>query len=363
MIDMYRGGGERVCLDLMKGFLEKGYAVDLLLMKKRGPYMSQIPPEVNIIVFDSKRIIQTLPKVAGYLKREKPLAILSITKHTHLITILAKILVRVKTKVIVRFGIPFSTVVEKKNLGEHLMPYLVKIFHPKADAMIAVSKNIAEELKLQFPACKEKVSAIYNPKFLDHIKLKAREEVVEPWLKNKTEPVVIAIGRLAYVKGFDVLIKAFALATKEVSARLIILGEGGEKENLEKLIEENQLENKVKFVPFQDNPYSYMSKSDLFVLSSRMEGMPNALIEALVCGVPVIATDCVSGPREILVPNSSNQFGILVPVDAVEELSREIKEMLTNKDKQLDYKRRSEKRAEDFSHDKIINQYLEVFNS
>jgi len=361
LVDLYRGGGERVSLDLMRGFLERGYRIDLILMKKEGPYLEQLPKEVRVITFGTSRLFGTLPKLITYLKKDKPEALISIMRHMHLISVWAKMFARVKTKVILRVGIPFNVPNTKSNLREWLLPVLSKIFYKKADAVVAVSADIAEDLKERLSIPEDKMHVIHNPKFLEEIREKAQKPVDEPWLQNKDVPVVIAMGRLAPQKGFDLLVRAVAKISKKRNVRLIILGEGGEKDNLLKIAKENGLSYHIKIVSFQKNPYALLAKSDVFALSSRFEGMPNALIEALACGLPVVATDCVSGPKEII--GAEDTYGLLVKTEDVDALVHGIEQILNDETLRELYRKKALIRAEDFSHDLILKQYVDLIEA
>lgn len=157
---------------------------------------------------------------------------------------------------------------------------------------------------------------------------RAGAPVPHPWLTDDRDtPVVLAAGRLAEQKGFDTLLKAFAQAKQNLALRLIILGEGKLREELEALARQLGVSDDVSLPGFVDNPYAFMSRADLFVLSSRFEGSPNVMLEALACDCQVVSTDCPSGPREIL---AGVDWGRLVPVDDVSALSASIENALAH---------------------------------
>jgi len=229
-----------------------------------------------------------------------------------------------------------------------------KILYRKADTIVAISKGVKEDLIKTLKLPQEKVKVIYNPLDIDKIKRMAKEEINHPWLVNKEYPVIINVGRLIYQKGQDILLKAFKIVNEKIESRLIVLGEGPLLNELKNLTKQLNIEDKVDFVGFQKNPFSFISKSDVFVLSSRWEGFPNVLIEAMACGVPVISTDCPSGPNEII-ENGKN--GILVKVDDVYGLAEAILSILENKNFSDALSKNALKSVEKFDVFNILRKY------
>jgi glycosyltransferase involved in cell wall biosynthesis len=193
--------------------------------------------------------------------------------------------------------------------------------YPRADAVVAVSKGVAQDLLNLMPQLKPKLTVIYNPVIDAAFYAKADAPVEHPWFQPHQPPVVLAAGRLVALKGYDTLLRAFARVRQQMPARLVILGEGSERPNLERLAAELGVAADVDMPGFDPNPFRYMKRAGVFVLSSRYEGLPNVLIQALACGCPVVSTDCPSGPSEIL---DGGRYGVLVPVDDVEAMARAI---------------------------------------
>jgi glycosyltransferase involved in cell wall biosynthesis len=181
-----------------------------------------------------------------------------------------------------------------------LLPLWARFFYRWADAVVAVSQGVADELVhyVRIPA--EKVRVIYNPIVTPELFRKAEEPLEHPWFREGEPPVILGVGRLTKQKDFPTLIRAFALVRQQRPARLMILGEGEERPQLEALVKELGIAEDVSLPGFVQNPYPYMKKAAVFVLSSRWEGLPTVLIEAAALDVPVISTNCPSGPAEIL---------------------------------------------------------------
>jgi glycosyltransferase involved in cell wall biosynthesis len=173
------------------------------------------------------------------------------------------------------------------------------------------------------------------------------------WFKSQAIPVILSAGRLVKEKDYETLIRAFAMVRKKRPARLAILGEGAERNSLLELTERLGIKEDVALLGFKTNPYVYMARATVFVLSSTVEGLPNVIVEAMAVGTPIVSTDCKSGPREIL---DDGKYGILVPVGDADALAKAIEKQLDEPtDKELLLKR-----SEDFSLEKVIDQFLEI---
>jgi len=311
-----------VMVNLAHGFVERGLQVDLVLAKAEGPYLSQVPQSVWVVDLKSKRVLYSLPGLVRYLRREQPKALLSAMDHANVVALWAKRLAGVPTRVVVSVRTTISIAAKRaKNMRGRMMPLFIRKFYPWADAVVAVSKGVAEDLLKIAGLPKEKIRVIYNPVITPELFAKAEEPVDQPWFRPGEPPVILGVGRLTAQKDFPTLIRAFALVRKERPARLMILGEGEERPKLEALVRELDLEKDVALPGFVDNPYKYMKRAALFVLSSRWEGLPAVLIEALALGTPVVSTDCPSGPREIL---ENGKLGKLVPAGNVKALATAI---------------------------------------
>ncbi len=309
---LYERGAERIILNLAKGVSERGYAVDLVLARAEGPYMSQIPDTVRLIDLNAPRVLGSIPALVKYLKRERPVALLS-GMFANLIALWAWRLRGPSGRLVITEHNSLSSVVKtKKDIRWQLYPKLARRFYPWADTVIAVSNAVADDLRQTANVPRELIQVVYNPVVTPELQTKSEAPLEHPWFKENEPPVVLAVGRLSEQKAFDVLIQAFSLVRKKHPARLLILGEGEDRPALEALILQLGLEQDVALMGFVQNPYVYMAHASLFVLPSRWEGLPTVLIEALYLGIPIVATDCPGGSREIL---RDGAFGRLVPVD------------------------------------------------
>jgi glycosyltransferase involved in cell wall biosynthesis len=229
----------------------------------------------------------------------------------------------------------------------------VRTTYPLATARVAVSTSIAEEMSELLGLARESISVIHNPVTTPELAGSTEEEPAHPWLRQGDPPVVIGMGSLTPIKGFDVLLRAFADLRKTTGARLIVLGQGPQLGALIRLSQELGISEEVAFPGFVSSPQSYLREAGLFVLSSRSEGLPLVLVEAMACGCPVVSTDCSSGPVEIL---EGGRYGPLVPVDDTEALVEAMQARLAAP-RDADGLRRG---AERFRVDTILSEYRKI---
>jgi glycosyltransferase involved in cell wall biosynthesis len=310
--DLSGGGAERVMLSLATELANQGRTVDLVLSAARGEYLSHVPDNVSLVDLKAKSPILSAPPLAAYLQARKPAVLLSALSQANVCAVIARQTARTNTKVVISIHNTLSLEAKYgKSLKLKMMPTFMRMFAPGADAIVAVSKGVADDFRRMVAVPEEKVHVVYNPVVSDDLLKRAKEPIDHPWFAPGQPPVILAVGRLARQKNFPMLIRAFARVRKTRDARLLILGQGDERAALEALIEELTLKDDVSLPGFVTNPYAYMNKAAVFALSSQFEGLPTVLIEALASGCPVVATDCPSGPQEIL---AGGRYGTLTPV-------------------------------------------------
>ncbi len=320
------GGAQRVFLHLARGFAERGYEVHLVLARAQGPYLPQVPSCVRMIDLGASRVLTSVPALVRYLRRERPHALLSALDHANAVAICARFIARAPARVLVTVhSTPSQVVANARTLRARLLPLWARFFYRWADAVVAVSQGVADELVhyVRIPA--EKVRVIYNPIVTPELFGKAEEPLEHPWFREGEPPVILGVGRLTKPKDFPTLIRAFALVRQQRPARLMILGEGEERPQLEALVKELGIAEDVSLPGFVQNPYPYMKKAAVFVLSSRWEGLPTVLVEALALGVPIVSTNCPSGSAEIL---DNGRLGTLTRIGDHMSLARAIGESL-----------------------------------
>jgi len=351
------GGAEKMTVNLIKGFIERGFKVDLLLSKAAGPYVEMVPEKCRIIDFNSKRVIFSLGKLINYLKINKPFALISGLSHTNIISLIAKVFSRSNTKFIVTEHNNLTLATENsKNLRSKLLPFFIFLTYRNADKVVAVSRGVAEDLENRIRYLKGKVEVIYNPIIVAEILEKKEELIDHSWFNERSVPITLSAGRLTQQKDYSTLLKAFSIVRQNLDCKLVILGEGEERQNLNNLVRDRGIEDDVWMPGFVHNPYKYMSKASVFVLSSRFEGFANVIVEAMASGTPVVATDCESGPREIL---DNGKYGKLVPIGDVEAMADAILETIKNPPDIT----MLQSRANQFNLDCAVSRYLEVIKN
>ncbi|WP_404429633.1 glycosyltransferase [Sutcliffiella horikoshii] len=346
VIPSLRGGGsERVIINLINNLDLDKFEIKLLVVKKEGPYIKYLPNNVSVVDLKSERVRYSLFKMVRVLNEYKPDVILSTLGHLNLVLISIRKFLKNSPKVIVReSNTPSMSLTKLSNGKKRLFKFLYRCFYPKADLIIAQCKDMKQDIVKTYRIDERKIDYIYNPIDLNSIISNAGE--LNPFDDNKTN--IVAVGRLTYQKGFDVLLRSFKLVNQELpNSRLTILGEGSLKDTLDNQVKQLSISDSVSIIGFKDNPYPYYKNADLFVLSSRWEGFPNVLLEALACNTKVVATKCKSGPKEIL---ENGKYGQLTEVENEVSLAKAIIESLNS-----EYI--GQNRAKDFDISVIIKQY------
>ncbi len=350
------GGAERVVVNLLRHMNRSEIELTLITLKLEGPYVSQLPADTQVIDLGTKRVRHSIIRLLREINRIQPDVVFSTLGHLNVALLALRPFMKKRPKIVLREANAPSFSMRQTGKGG-LYRMLYRLFYPKADRVIALSQGMAEDLLAYSGMSRDKVSIIHNPVVTEEIRRLADEEVDHPWLRDKMLPVCISVGRLVEQKNYDLLLRGFAKAIQEVPARLIVLGEGPKRAHLEALADTLGVREHVDFVGFTANPYAYMARSDLFVLSSSWEGMPNVLLEALAVGLPAVATACIGVPDVL----DGGRYGIMIPIGGEEELAQAIIASIgegTETDRQ-----RQRERAGQFHIDIIAGEYREVLTS
>ncbi|HEX4145203.1 MAG TPA: glycosyltransferase [Pirellulales bacterium] len=355
------GGAERVTINLLRAAAEAGIPLDLLLAKAEGSLLSQVPPQVRIIDFNVPRMRSAIPKIALYLRRERPRGVISHMTHVNIAMLIARRLACTTTPLVVVEHSRFSPL----SAARKLHPWeqqLARWLYPWADNVVGVSTGVARDVEHSLGLPPQRVRTIYNPIVDAHLLARAEEPCPHPWLSREPwqsvddRPVLLSVGQLGRPeKDHVTLLRAVAIVRRTRPVRLVIFGEGAERGQIEALRRDLGLEADVDLPGSTDNPYAAMRQASLFVLSSRSEGLPTVLIEALACGCPTVSTTCPSGPTEIL---DGGRYGVLVPPENPEALAAGI---LKNLDRLWNHDVLRHRGAE-FSAIASLEQYLAILN-
>ena len=344
--DLGEGGAERSALRLANGLAQGGHSVALLLFKKKGPLLSDVNPEVEVI--DLKGSFFALLTRLRSLQTDFLLPV-----YTSMRALLAKLLLRASFHVVLSQRNMFT--MDRGPVQTRLRFLRCRLLYPAASACVCISRGVAEEMSALGLMKPEKIRVIYNPVLTDKLLAQMEAPANHPWFDEKAV-VVLGVGRLGNQKNFATLIRAFALlAPRRPELRLLILGDGTQREALEKLVREEGLTGRVSLPGYVSNPYPYMKRAALFVMTSLYEGFGNVVAEALACGCTVVSTDCKSGPAEIL---DNGKYGYLAKVGDASDVARAMEEALEHPLPREELKRR----GAFFSERRAVEGYEQLFS-
>jgi glycosyltransferase involved in cell wall biosynthesis len=323
--DLRGGGVERVRLQLAAEFLKEGHQVEFILLRHTGALLDEVPAGASVYDLNCVRIRDLPLSLARYLRRYRPDALLAamwpITGVACLVTRLASR----TTRLVISEHNDLRHAPAVSKAEKFLLKLIGRQVYGRANHLITVSDGVAESVAQVSGTPRDSITTIYNPVRPQSRTTLSRNDSLVQWWKD-SEISIIAVGSLKRQKGFDVLLDAMkGLRDRKVPARLLILGEGPEQHSLEAEIARLGLHSSVRLGGYKSDPYPYFREADLFVLSSRWEGLGNVIIEAMASGVPIVSTDCPSGPAELL---EGGRYGILVPVDDAHALTNGIEEAL-----------------------------------
>ena len=321
------GGAERAMLDIGRGLAQRGLDIDLVLIRSTGPYLEDVPDSVRVVALNTRRPLATLLALVKYLLYRRPSLLLSTLTRCNVAALLARVPLAGHLPVIVRRASHFSMDYATRPFRGRVLLAVERALWPFADALVANSSAVAVDLKRIAPRISARVRVIRNPVVWPELSARAAEPVDHPWMSDARVPVVLAAGGLRPVKDHTTLLRAFALVTGERTARLVIIGDGVERDRLSELARELGIASDVDLPGFQRNPFAWMARARVFVMSSIFEGAPNALVQAMACGTTVVSTDCPGGTREIL---GDGALGALTPVGDHGALAAAISEALDN---------------------------------
>lgn len=350
--DLRGGGAERVCIYLANAFAARGIPVQMVLMRTEGELLPLLDERVEVVPLGACKVRHLPWRLLRYLRRAKPAALLANMWPLTAIAVGAARLARVESRVVVAEHTYWTASIQAYPTIHRIMFRLsMRALMRWADARVGVSDGVANDVERIAGLPRGAVRTVYNP-IVGVAAAGTPEPAAPPVWPSEGGKRIIGVGSLKRVKRFDLLIDAFARLPLS-DATLLILGEGSERAALEAQVRALGLDGRVCLPGFVPNPAQALRSADLFVLSSDYEGFGNVIVEALEQGIPVVSTDCPSGPREIL---EDGKYGALVPVGDVEALAKAMEDALSR-----EHDREALKcRAQDFSVDKAADAYLDL---
>ena len=344
------GGAERVAIELIRGFVERGHEVDLVVMRAEGELFDLLPPSVRIFDLKAKRGRNVFRPLIHYLRERRPAAIQVSMWPLTVVAIIAALVSRVKLRVVVSDHSDLTPQYGGSPRTMAMLKASTRLFYPMADARIVVSAGSADDLARLSNIRRDGFDVVYNPIPPPPQPIVTNPAIEQLWFGN--EPRILAVGTLKHQKNHVLLIRAFAELVKNRAAKLMILGEGELRGELEALAGALGVADRVLMPGFAIDPWPYYASADLFVLSSHYEGFGNVIVEAMHAGLPVVSTDCPSGPGEIL---DHGRYGTLVPCGDADQLASAMAAALVSGIDQAAQKAR----AALFSADIAIDLYLQ----
>ena len=347
------GGAEKVFVTLANRFCNLGHKVTIVTLGLGGQLSGELDKRVCQHSLNASRLALCLPGLLWFLVRNKIDVFVSGLQYPNIISSFAHLLSLSKAKLIVTEHSNSTELLKKLTPWRRSILKLgVNLAYSRASTIVAVSEGVKECLNNTYKMPAWNVVVIHNPVDLQRIHLLSQEDLNHPWFDEKSLPVVVAVGRLSVEKNFSLLIRAFLAVTERIEARLAIIGDGPLRIRLESEAASLGLARRIMFVGFSTNPYYYILRSNVLVVSSTREGFSNVIVEGLALGKPIVSTDCKSGPSEILL---DGVYGRLVPVNDEVSLAAAIVQAI----KESNFE--GLHRARDFDADKIAAKYLEVF--
>jgi glycosyltransferase involved in cell wall biosynthesis len=319
-------GVDRIMKNLIRETTSRGISVDLLHVRGHGPYFKEPVEGLKIVDLGVSHVTASLPPLIRYLRRERPVGLLSDKDRVNRVALLARRMAGVPVRSVVRIGTTVSVNLSQRDwVQRRIQSFSIGHLYRWADRVVVPSRGAAADLVHALNLPDHRICVLPSPIVDQKTFSLASEPLDHAWFKETTVPVVLGVGELCARKDFSTLIKAFRRVRAFRPCRLLILGEGRQRPYLEGLVHHLNLENSVSLPGFLKNPFPYMRRASLLVLSSICEGLPVALVEALALGTPVASTDCPSGPREIL---ADGRFGPLSRVGDEAGLAEAILQML-----------------------------------
>ncbi|WP_075109832.1 glycosyltransferase [Halofilum ochraceum] len=319
-------GVDRVLANLLPELANAGCEFDLLTVAGHGPYIDILPDNVTHRPLRAAHRGTVLFPLIAYLRCERPAALITASHKLNRAALLARIISRVPMRVTIRMGMSVT------GLAASMRPHQsrrlfrsMRRWYPYADAAIVPSEGVARDLLDYAGVSPERLHVIPNPIVNEHLDHAATEPLDDPWFAPDAPPVILGVGSLEPRKDFATLVRAFGLLRRTRVLRLVILGQGGERGRLEALARELGVSEDMRLPGFESNPYRWMRRAAVFVLCSRREGSGAVLVEALACGTPAVATDCPTGPGDIL---QHGRIGPVIPVGDEQKLTTAIEQML-----------------------------------
>lgn len=352
------GGIERNAINLSREYLSRGHKIDIVTFQAEETMRSEIPAGAGFVDLGTRRTLTSILSLRSYLRRTGCDILISAQTHANVAAVIATKLAFTGTRLVLTERLALEAAWGlSRGRRDRFLPMLMRLAYPRAAAIVANSSGTADHLARTARLRRDKIHVIYNPAVWGGLKSASNEPVDHEWFTSGEVPIVCAVGRLVPQKDLGSLLKAFSLLRSRVAARLVLVGDGPLRRQLEAEANRYGISDDVWFAGYQSNPYKFMAGSAVLALTSKYEGFGNVLAEAQALGVPVVSTDCEAGPGEILLDGAA---GRLVPVGGVDEIADAIEASLVDSGNTRSMVSKASKNISRFEVKKIADDFLEV---
>lgn len=349
------GGAQRTMVNLLRGLDRNKFKPSLALLNydANDAYANLMPPDIEVININSRGRFAAW-KIKKLIESMEPDILFSTLPQVNFAVWLGNKLSNKPGKLVLRETnyreIGFNTT--------SILQMLYKKMYRDADKVIALSEGVKNHMFNTYKLEESTITRIYNPVDVKKIKELSEDKCDVDYTKKFK---LVACGRLAKQKNYPLLINALGILKEKGYSEfeLFIMGTGPDEKAIEEMIISKGLNENIKLIGFQNNPYAYMEKADLFILSSLWEGFGHVIVEAMACGTPVVSTDCPHGPSEIL---ENGKYGWLVPNDDLDKLTSTLSKLMSNPNEIMQMANKVRVRAKEFDVQYITREYEEVFS-
>lgn len=321
-------GVDRAMQNLIPAIVKRGYPVDLLHVRKHGPNIRESHQNLNIIDLGAKHVYSSFGALVKYLKTEKPEVMLSDKDRVNRTALIARALAGVPTRLVLSSGTTISIDLTTRGAFERwLQRTSMGKLYPYADNVIVTSRGVADDMAEYTGLSRELIEVVPSPVINSDLFTKELPIPDHRWYREKSVPVILGVGELSRRKDFETLLRAFAKIRSQRQCRLVLLGKGNKRDELNATAKNLGIDDDFDMPGFVSSPYSYMAHASVLGFTSLWEGLGFVVIEALALGTPVVATDCPSGPREIL---NNGEYGSLVAIRDIDKFADALADALDN---------------------------------
>ena len=356
------GGAERVAVQLLNALDGDRWDRSMYLFARSGPFVADVSPSIRLESADTSSRLEQWRRLRRFVRRIRPDVIVAFLSYLSALTAARAALVG--TRVVFDVGTPVSAFLSDSEYrwsrpwSRRLFSAAMRIGCTATDLIVATSQGVAEDLVESFGARRGRVHVVPNPVDICRVTAAAQAPIDEALAAHWQPPVIVAAGRLAEAKNYPLLLDAFAILRQRTDARLFILGSGGEEPRLRQLIQTRGLDDTAHLCGFQTNPWKYIARADVFALASRYEGFGNVIVEAMACGVPVVATSA-PGTRDIV---SSGADGVIVERHEPAALAAALFDVLSDREMRRRMGEAARSKAERYRTEMVVLTYDRVLS-